>query len=74
MNHYALGFDKNNNRWVKFIYCENQYDSMSLSKKVEKKFSCIGNSCIFATSNQEKRVVWNVEKSRCNSVGRVADL
>ena len=41
---------------------------------MQKYLVSMKNVCIFATSNHENELFEKAVKSRCNSVGRVADL
>ena len=46
----------------------------NVAENYTKNFSICGKSRIFATSFETRELFEDAEKSRCNSVGRVADL
>ena len=59
---------------LKIISCGNQRDIEEKRKKRKKNIAVMQKSRIFATSFNEKELFEITIESRCNSVGRVADL
>ena len=56
------------------IYFDFQWIEKFFKEKCKNNLVCWEKSSIFATSNQENESCLTSCKSRCNSVGRVADL